>query len=233
MFEDEATGLKLLRHESEFTIPEVFGIVNLDGDSFFFMEMIEPATAKPSFWIDFGTNLAEMHEHTHSAFGLDTDNYIGSLAQSNTQGESWIEFFAEQRLRPLIKQAVDIGFLESSDLLSFDKLERSLNDFFPEERPSLLHGDLWSGNYLVGKEGEPVLIDPAVYYGHRYMDLGMMKLFGGFDSRAMESYNEKYLLESNWSEGIEIANLYPLLVHVVLFGGGYLGSVRSILRSFV
>jgi fructosamine-3-kinase len=107
-----------------------------------------------------------------------------------------------------------------------------LQDIFPTEKPSLLHGDLWNGNVLVAEDGMGCLIDPAVYYGHREMYLSMTNLFGGFDRQFYDSYNDQFPLEKNFESRIDIYNLYPLLVHVNLFGGGYVGQVQSILSKF-
>ena len=166
------------------------------------------------------------------AFGLDHNNYIGSLPQSNARHQSWIEFFIMERLEAQLKMARDEGRAGPELSGMFQQLYRHLPDFFPDEPPALLHGDLWSGNYMRGSDGRAVIIDPAVYYGHRYMDLGMSKLFGGFLSAFYDAYNDAYPLEASWQKSIDIANLYPLMVHVNLFGGGYLNSVKSILRRF-
>lgn len=232
MFEAEIEGLDLLRKNSDFFIPQTHGVVEVDNHAFLFMEYLDSAVPNEDFWESFGRRLADLHSHSSDSFGLPSQNYIGSLPQDNSSSYSWIEFFANYRLRPLIRMAVDSHALTSSDLIMFESLEKKLEDYFPSEAPSLLHGDLWSGNYMCSADGEPCLIDPAVYYGHRYMDLGMMKLFGGFDQKAMISYAEVFPLEPSWNEGTEVANLYPLLVHLVLFGGGYLGSVRNVLKSF-
>ncbi len=171
-------------------------------------------------------------EEKTSYFGLDHDNYIGSLPQSNRRHHNWIDFFVSERLGAQLKRALDEGRVGRDFVLLFEKLYRHLPDFFPEEPPALLHGDLWSGNYMVGGTGQAVIIDPAVYFGHRYMDLGMSKLFGGFSSAFYQAYDEAYPLEPSWQKSMDIANLYPLMVHVNLFGGGYPGSVKSILRRF-
>jgi protein-ribulosamine 3-kinase len=165
-------------------------------------------------------------------FGLDYNNYIGSLPQSNTIHNDWIDFFIAERLEAQLKLARDEGRAGTDFSRMFQKFYRFLPDFFPEESPALLHGDLWSGNYMCGNDGKPFIIDPAVYFGHRYMDLGMTKLFGGFASVFYSAYHETYPLEPSWSQSIDIANLYPLMVHVNLFGGGYLNSVKSVLRRF-
>lgn len=165
-------------------------------------------------------------------FGLDHDNYIGSLPQSNRWHNNWTDFFVSERLEAQLKRAIDEGRAGRDLVQMFEKLYRHLPDFFPDEPPALLHGDLWSGNYMCGGNGRAVIIDPAVYYGHRYMDLGMSKLFGGFSQAFYKAYDEAYPLEPSWQQSMDIANLYPLLVHVNLFGGGYTGSVKSILRRF-
>jgi fructosamine-3-kinase len=112
-------------------------------------------------------------------------------------------------------------------------LYSKLDSLIPHEVPALIHGDLWSGNYLVGEDGLPVLIDPAVYYGHREMDLGMMKLFGGFDQEVFDHYHANFPLENGWRDRIPLNQLYPLLVHVNLFGLGYVSQVSSALKRFV
>ncbi len=168
----------------------------------------------------------------HKRFGLDHDNYIGSLPQSNRWHDAWIDFFVNERLEAQVKLAIDTGRTDPGLVRLFQKLYNFLSDFFPDEPPALLHGDLWSGNYMCDNSGKAVIIDPAVYFGHRYMDLGMSKLFGGFSQLFYDAYNEAYPLEQLWEDGVEIANLYPLMVHVNLFGGGYLQNVKSILRRF-
>jgi fructosamine-3-kinase len=108
-----------------------------------------------------------------------------------------------------------------------------LKDLLPTEKPSLLHGDLWSGNVMINDRGEPCLIDPAVYFGNREVDLAMTRLFGGFDNSFLESYQQSFPLLPGYAERFDIYNLYPLLVHVNLFGGGYLSQVLAILKRFV
>lgn len=176
---------------------------------------------------------ARIHQgQARPMFGLDHNNYIGSLPQSNAWHPAWIEFFVVERLEAQLKLARDEGRAGQDLSRMFQQLYRHLPDFFPDEPPALLHGDLWSGNYMRGNDGHAVIIDPAVYYGHRYMDLGMSKLFGGFLAAFYDAYHDAYPLEASWQQGIDIANLYPLMVHVNLFGGGYLSSVKATLRRF-
>ena len=114
----------------------------------------------------------------------------------------------------------------------FERLFHRLDHLFPSEAPALLHGDLWSGNLLGDAQGRPVLIDPAVYYGHREMDLAMTRLFGGFDPGFHTAYQAEWPLEAGWEERVDLCNLYPLLVHVNLFGGSYVAQVEAVLRRF-
>ncbi len=232
MFEAEQKGMEILKRAGEVFVPEVTGTFSTDKYSMLILEYVEPGLKKSSFWDDFGTNLAKLHNHSGDHFGLDHNNYIGSLPQYNDFSNNWINFFINQRLEIQIKTARDKGLIEKAMMKKFEKMYPFLPDFFPEEKPSLLHGDLWSGNYMTNHEGDACIIDPAVYYGHRLMDLGMSRLFGGFDEAFYQSYQHIYPLESNWIKATDIANLYPLMVHVNLFGGGYSSAVNRILSDF-
>ena len=180
----------------------------------------------------FGKQLAQLHQNTNTSFGLEESNYIGSLLQQNNLHNNWIDFFINERLKPQIKLARDNGKIDLSTITKFERLYTKLDEIFPEEPPALLHGDLWSGNFMVDEKGGPVIIDPAVYFGHREMDIAMTKLFGGFNQQLYQSYNEHFPLEKGWEQRVDICNLYPLMVHVNLFGGGYLEQVKSILNKF-
>ena len=232
MFNAEAAGLTLLRSTNTIYIPEVIVESEAAEKSFLILEWIEPEKKQKKFWVDFGKKLALLHLHTSNYFGLEYDNYIGSFHQSNKQGSSWIDFFFSERIEPLLKRAIDQHKLSNRLIIKSAGLFKTLPEILPEENPSLLHGDLWPGNYLVGPDGFSCLIDPAVYFGHREMDLAMTRLFGGFDLEFYRSYDETFPLEKNWKSRVDIHNLYPLLVHVNLFGGGYAQEVNSILSRF-
>lgn len=233
MFEAESKGLQLLRQAGALYVPEVIGSGSTAQMAFILMEYIDPGRADGQFWHRFGTQLAQLHRHTTDRFGLDHDNYIGSLPQLNAQKDEWPDFFLTQRLEPQLKMARDAGLADRSLSRSFQQLYNKLPDLFPEEPPALLHGDLWSGNYLCSSKKQAVLIDPAVYYGHREMDLGMSQLFGGFDMAFYKAYDATWPLEQGWQQRLHLCNLYPLMVHVNLFGSGYLGQVNRILRHYV
>ena len=233
MFELEAKGLNVLASCNKIRLPEVIGTGESGQTAFLLLEQIVTGFPDNSFWEFFGEALAGLHRETNENYGLDHHNYIGSLPQSNAPAVSWSDFFISQRLKPQLKLAAGKGMLNSKTLNDFEKLFVKLPKLFPKEAPALLHGDLWSGNFLCDSNGKPVLIDPAVYYGHREMDLAMSKLFGGFNPRFYEAYHAAYPLETAWKERIDLCNLYPLLVHVNLFGGGYVGQLQSSLRRFV
>lgn len=232
MFEKEALGLKILADAEEIPVPEVMTCDETGEEAFLIMKYIPPGTKSTDFWETFGRRLAALHRHTDEMFGLDHDNYIGSLHQSNRRHRSWTDFFREERLQFQVKMARDAGRIDSDTIRKFERFYQKLEDIFPVEPPALIHGDLWGGNFIVNPEGEAVIIDPAVYYGHREMDLGMSQLFGGFHHEFYEAYNRHYSLEPGWQKRLDYCNLYPLMVHVNLFGGGYLGSVKSILKRF-
>ncbi len=232
MFLLEAKGLNLLSSQNIITIPSVIASNNSSASAFLILEFIKEGNKSSDFWIEFGTRLASLHKTSSKQFGLGYNNYIGSIRQCNDQFDTWTDFFTTCRIEYLFKQASDQGLIPLSLHKSINKLFLLLDDIFPKEPPSLIHGDLWCGNFMVNQEEQPVLIDPAVYYGHREMDIAMSKLFGGFNQTFYEAYNETYPLNNGWMERLDICNLYPLLVHVLLFGQQYTNEVIRILRRF-
>lgn len=233
MFEAEFSGLNFLTHHSKFRIPHPIATGVSEEFQWILMENINSTQRKPYFWEEFGRKLAHMHKQSADYFGLNEDNYLGSLLQTNGKRESWENFFTEMRIAPQLEMAKRNGHASSEFLRLFDKMLSRVDRYFPKEPPAALHGDLWTGNFMTDSEGEAVIFDPAVYYGHREMDLGMSKLFGGFDKRFYDAYHEVYPLEPGWEERIHVANLYPLLAHVNLFGGSYTGQVIQILRKHI
>ncbi|WP_138992553.1 fructosamine kinase family protein [Larkinella sp. C7] len=232
MFEWEARGLDLLRSTEAIYIPEVIGYGKYRDKTYLVLEYIDPVVPKSNYWESFGQSLALLHSHTQSKFGLHFDNYIGSLPQSNTLTDNGITFYIEQRLQPQAGMALYKGLLSKELYTKFQKLYQRLPDLLPVERPALLHGDLWSGNVMVNEQGDAALIDPAVYYGLREAELAFTTLFGGFDERFYDAYDEAFPMEDGFQERIPIYNLYPLLVHLNLFGTGYLSGIERVLNRF-
>lgn len=232
MLAKEERGLNELRKNDALNLPAIQDQGELEGFQYLILEYIEQGQVDASFWPSFGCGLAKLHDITETNFGFNEDNYIGSLQQSNLQCESWTEFLINQRLIPQVKLAVDNDIINREESKQIERIYLEVDDLWPTEKPALLHGDLWSGNYLQGVQNRPYLIDPAVYYGHREMDLGMMHLFGGFDTTLFEFYNETYPLETGWKNRIKYNQLYPLLVHLNLFGKTYFNQIRAIVNPF-
>ena len=232
MFQKEIKGINIIGKTNEIIVPQIVCSGEIDNVTFLIMKHIQSGITGHNFWDDFGKKLASLHKYTDDFFGLDHDNYIGSLIQRNNKHDNWYDFFREERLEFQVKMARNNGQAGVDIVKGFERFYGRLESIFPKEPPALLHGDLWSGNYMINENGEPVLIDPAVYFGHREMDLAMTKLFGGFDKQFYQGYNKQYPLEKGWESRMEYCNLYPLMVHVNLFGGSYLQSVKSIIRRF-
>jgi protein-ribulosamine 3-kinase len=231
MFRAEAKGLQLLRAGKCVDVPEVIRVHEEAGQQVIVMQFIQAASPQKNYWSRLGEQLAALHRHSNEQFGLDHDNYIGSLPQRNTAHSSWVEFFMHERLGVQLELAERNGLTDSRVRIRFDRLYNNLADIFPEETPALLHGDLWSGNLMVNHKGEPCLIDPAVYYGHREAELAFTQLFGGFSNAFYDAYHNTFPLVPGFQNRVEIYNLYPLLVHANLFGESYLNQVNRILEK--
>ena len=230
MFTSEADGLALLNRAGEIHVPEVCFTGYAGSFAYILLEYIDQGRKSSFFMHDFGRSLARLHRHTTGYFGHEIDNYMGSLPQSNKKHTTWISFFVEERLKRQV--ALANVYFSSSDFSAFERLYSRLDELLPVEPSALLHGDLWGGNYMVAPDGRACLIDPAVYYGHREVDIAMTTLFGGFDESFYASYQDEYPLEKGWQKRLDIFKLYPLLIHLNLFGSGYLESILSITRRF-
>ncbi len=226
MFEAEARGLGWLAEAKALRVPRVLGV----GEDFLALEFLEPRGPAARFDEELGRGLAALHQSATPGFGLDHDNFIGSLAQSNRAHATWVDFFREERLGAQLELARKKRRAPLAMERGFERLFARLGELVgPVEAPARLHGDLWGGNLHVGPEGEPCLIDPAVYGGHREIDLAMMRLFGGFSARVFSAYAEAFPLAPGHAERVQLYQLYPLMVHVNLFGGSYVSSVERTL----
>jgi fructosamine-3-kinase len=222
-FEAEARGLAWLAEARALRVPEVLGVAAADsGSAFLLLELLVSGRRVRDFDARLGQGLAALHRFGAPAFGLDHDNFVGSLPQSNRICPSWTEFYRDRRLLPLLERARQRGLLDSSIDARLERLLSRLEVWVgPCEPPARLHGDLWGGNLHVDELGHPALLDPSVYGGHREIDLAMMRLFGGFGEPVFAAYAESYPLAPGYRERIPLYQLYPLLVHLNLFGAAY------------
>ncbi len=227
-FSVEAAGLKALRAaNAPLRVPEV---VMLEDD-LLVLEWIEQGPKPAGFDEAFGRALAQLHRHEGKDYGFEMDNFIGSSPQINDWRSSWPEFFRDCRLMPQVEMARKAGCWQSNWNGPLERLYQRLPDMLPDYPVrSILHGDLWGGNYLVAAGGEPVIFDPASYYGDRETDLAMTELFGGFGTRFYDAYREAWPLEPGYEVRREVYNLYHMINHLNLFGGSYAGSVERMLR---
>ncbi|GFE89209.1 fructosamine kinase family protein [Steroidobacter agaridevorans] len=223
MFQAEADGLAELAKARAVRVPDVLTVGERDGIAFLVLEWIDLRGAASSSEKRLGELLAAQHRVTREKFGWHRDNTIGSTPQSNQDAADWVEFLREQRLRPQLKLAKSNG--AGADLIDCgERLCERLGRFFVDYRPapSLLHGDLWGGNWGSDPTGQPVLFDPAVYFGDREADLAMTRLFGGFGTSFYSAYRSAWPLDAGAATRVTLYNLYHVLNHFNLFGGGYL-----------
>ena len=230
MFEKEFESLEYLRKQKVVSIPEPCFTGSDFNISYLVLEFIESGRRSPNFWSDFGEKLASLHQASAGHFGFDYDNYIGSLPQRNEWNTNWVDFFIEQRLKPQLLSAQKNGLISNKMMDQFHGLFELLPSVFPVESPALIHGDLWSGNIMTGADGIICLIDPAVYFGNREIEIAFTHLFGGFDHEFYDTYEEVFPLQIDFENRIDLYNLYPLLVHVNLFGASYLSGIKSTLQ---
>ena len=233
MFTEEARGLDWLRDAKALRIPSVVAVADEeDGPRFLALEYLAPGRPAAHFDETLGRGLAALHRCGAPSFGFSHDNYVGSLPQSNRAHPTWAAFYREERILPLVRRAVDRQKLPASALTSFERLFARMETLVgPAEPPSRLHGDLWGGNLHTDEHGKPCLIDPAAYGGHREIDLAMMQLFGGFGAVVFDAYREAWPLAEGHEDRVPLYQLYPLLVHVNLFGGSYAAQTMRALEE--
>lgn len=237
MFPREAEGLNAMADANAIRVPRALGTGGEDNSvtPYIVMEYIRSGREEKGFHESFGRQFAQMHLNTkHNRYGFEHDNYLGSTPQRNTWEDDWVEFWRQHRLGYQLNLARKRGLSDAAMDKAGDRMMERLDELIgePAEPACLLHGDLWGGNYMADENGEPVLIDPAVYYGRREADLAMTMLFGGFNSRFYAAYEETWPLEPGSSERLEIYKLYHLLNHLNLFGSGYYGGCMGILKRY-
>lgn len=230
-FRSESEGLAWLREADGAKVPELLG----SADDCVILEWIEPARPSSDMAENFGRALAVTHQAGSAKFGAASDGFIGLAPLPNRSLPTWPEFFASRRVMPYVRAAVDRKALTIEQANSIESVMRRIHEFAgPEEKPSRIHGDLWSGNVVWGSDGNAWLIDPAAHGGHRETDLAMLALFGmPFLQRVIESYNEAAPLADGWRARVPLHQLHPLLVHTVMFGGSYGARAASAAQSLL
>ena len=233
IIEKEVDGLKAISKVNCIATPEVIAFDKKDGYEILVLPFITGALKTENAWKNFGRQLAEMHQQDAPHYGWYQNNFIGSLQQTNKKTPNFIEFFMDQRLKPQIELALKKHYFSSQEVDQFEQLFKKLHEILPDTKPSLVHGDLWSGNFMIGEKETPYLIDPSIHYNFRETDMAFTHLFGGFNKEFYEAYNYHLPLENEFEKRIPLYNIYPLLVHLNLFGRGYYSSVMNNLNLYV
>jgi fructosamine-3-kinase len=232
MFAAEALGLKQIYATKTITVPQAICWGTAANSSYLVLQWLDLGGGSNQSWTEMGRQLAAMHRvKTSKDFGWSRNNTIGSTPQINTWMDNWADFFAEQRIRYQLKLAKRRGgnFPEQNRVV--DAVRNKLAERQPQA--SLVHGDLWSGNAAVSSDGAPIILDPATYYGDRETDLAMTELFGGFPTAFYHGYNEAWSLDSGYGQRKSIYNLYHVLNHFNLFGGGYANQAQTIIQRLI
>ncbi|WP_207426311.1 fructosamine kinase family protein [Pedobacter sp. SYSU D00535] len=232
MFIAEAEGLRRIGEAVPGSVPKVVAVGVIKEHQYLILDWVESGNCTNKSQQALGRDLALLHKSTGEMFGLDHDNYMGSLPQYNTKCSSWSDFFISQRLKPQLDQFRAKRLLVNYKK-EFESLFDRLKNLVPIEVPSLVHGDLWGGNFISGQDDKSFLVDPAIAYAHREVDIAMTTLFGGFTSGFYDAYQEVYPLHPGWRSRLDLWNLYPVLVHVNLFGSTYLAKLEQCLKRFL
>ena len=229
LFQAEAQGLTALAANSELRTPQIIAV----DRHYLLLEYIAPGPPQANYWQTLAAGLAQLHRQPQPYFGFSADNFCGESPQPNPETADGYQFFADSRLRYQVLRAVANGLLSTEDQDAVEALIEKLPSLVPRQMPSLIHGDLWSGNIYCDDAGAPVLIDPASHYGWREADIAMTCLFGALPERFYNSYQEILPMEPGWKERMPLYNLYHLLNHLNLFGASYLNQVRATVKHFV
>lgn len=232
MFAAETLGLQQMYATQTITVPQPICWGTTAQSSYLVLQWLDLGSASNTGWTAMGRQLATMHRAvTNQGFGWSRNNTIGSTPQINTWMDNWADFFAEQRIGYQLKLAQRRGgnFPETNRVV--EAVREKLADWQPQA--SLLHGDLWSGNAAISRDGTPIIFDPATYYGDRETDLAMTELFGGFPTAFYDGYHEAWSLDSGYRQRKSIYNLYHILNHFNLFGGGYGNQAQTIIKQLI
>ncbi len=229
LIKSEVWGLKALALKG-LSVPKIEFELFKESYSALVLNWIDARSVSENDGELIATNLRQLHSNRHKNYGLEHHNYIGRWPQSNSEHHTFSQFYSHERLIPQIEMAHKCGWL--SFKISTNHIDEQIRNLIPEEKPTLIHGDLWSGNYLIDKHHQFYFIDPSISYAHREMDIAMMHLFGGFPSSCYAIYNEMMPMEKGWQNRMDIFQLYYLLVHLNLFGLSYRRQVDDILNKY-
>jgi fructosamine-3-kinase len=239
-FVTEANGLRWIREAHALAVPEVLAVADGGGPdgpgpiAMLVLEWIDEARGRPTDEAAFGRALADLHASGAPSFGREDRRPTGSRSLPNDPAPTWAEFYADRRLRPLVRLARDADAVDAGVLADVERIAARLDGFAgADEPPARLHGDLWAGNRIVDRRGASWLIDPAAHGGHREFDLAMMRLFGGFGDAALAAYDERWPLQPGWRTRVPLHQLAPLLVHAIKFGGAYRPAVARAVADVV
>lgn len=234
MFAAEAAGLQELARQQHVRVPGVISQGKHGDQAYLVLEYVELSSLRGKSAALFGQQLAALHRQPQPYFGWHIDNTIGSTPQHNDRSDDWLQFWSCQRLGKQLKFAAANGFggsLQRQGEKLIDKLPALFSDYQPY--PSLLHGDLWAGNAAASSCGEPIIFDPACYYGDREADMAMTELFGGFGREFYDAYQQAWPLDAGYNTRKTLYNLYHILNHLNLFGAGYLRQSQSMIEQLL
>lgn len=233
MLKAEANGLKAISASDYLQTPKILKIGQYKDYAYLLLSFHESENPRAIFWENFANGLAQLHQQSSTSFGWPRDNFIGSLIQRNTHSDNWPVFFASRRLQPQLELARKAEIISEQEAEQLQSFIEQMPNLLPNEAPSLLHGDLWSGNFICAAQQQPILIDPACYFGHREVDLAMSLLFGGFHECFYQTYQSIFPSLPGLKERIEIYQTYYLLVHLNIFGRSYWGQIHRIINKYM
>lgn len=234
MFVAEQKGLQAIEETATIAVPKVVHHIDVHkSKAYLLMDYVESKSASGNDYKALGTQIAKLHLNHKDKFGFTSDNFIGSLPQSNTQHSDWVSFYWQERIAPQLKLAKQNHMLKANEIISEQTAINVFKELFEADiKPSMLHGDLWGGNYLIAADGTPYLIDPATYWGHSMVDIAMSRLFGGFGNEFYSAYHHIIPKTENYNAQVDLYQLYFLLVHLNMFGRSYYGGVSAILKRY-
>lgn len=230
-FKQEAENLQLLKSLGLST-PQVYGYGKVLGYNYLICELISEGQEEKQLWQQAGRLIGFLHTHKNEKFGFDSDNYLVDMKQDNRWQEDGIAFLVQNRILPAVGQCLMEEKISLSLYKSIESICHRLDRIIPQESPSLLHGDLWTGNVILSQHRKPYFIDPACYYGLRENELAFSYLFGGFDASFYDAYLEVCPIQTGFGERVSVYHIHPLLIHIYYFGSGYIPGLERIIKRF-